>query len=97
MRIFDSPSKSLFGIYLDSQQVLAVCGPAMARPKTNSKKVPVTLPSSALATLDSLVGRKFHGESRSEVACHLLITALDDLIEKGRVKEVKARVLRKKR
>jgi len=62
----------------------------MARPKTNSKKVPVTLPMGALALLDQLVARKFYGESRSEVARHLIITALDDLIEKDRLKEPSA-------
>jgi len=59
----------------------------MARPKTDAKRVAVTLPSGALAALDQLVARKLYGESRSEVACHLIITALDALIEKKRMKE----------
>jgi len=58
----------------------------MARPKTSSKKVPVTLPMAALATLDRLVVRKFYGESRSEIARFLLIRALD-AVEDRRLKE----------
>ena len=63
----------------------------MGRPKTNSKKVAVTLPGGALASLDRLVVRKFYGESRSEVACHLLLNALDHLIEIGRLEEIARR------
>jgi metal-responsive CopG/Arc/MetJ family transcriptional regulator len=61
----------------------------MARPKTSSKKVPVTLPMAALATLDRLVVRKFYGESRSEIARFLLIRALD-AVEDRRLKEPSA-------
>jgi metal-responsive CopG/Arc/MetJ family transcriptional regulator len=61
----------------------------MARPKTSSKKVPVTLPMDALATLDKLVVRKFYGESRSEIARFLLIRALD-AVEDRRLKEPSA-------
>ena len=61
----------------------------MARPKTSSKKVPVTLPMAALATLDRLVARKFYGESRSEIARFLLIRALD-AVEDRRLKEPSA-------
>ena len=78
---FDSPIKSLFGTFLDSQQ-LWWRDQAVARPKTSSKKVPVTLPMAALATLDRLVVRKFYGESRSEIARYLLIKALDAVDER---------------
>jgi len=61
----------------------------MARPKTSSKKVPVTLPMAALATLDRLVARKFYGESRSEIARFVLIKALD-AVEERRLKEPSA-------
>ena len=54
----------------------------MARPKTSSKKVPVTLPMAALETLDRLVTGKFYGESRSEIARYLLIKALDAVEER---------------
>ena len=54
----------------------------VARPKTSSKKVPVTLPMAALTTLDRLVARKFYGESRSEIARYLLIKALDAVEER---------------
>jgi metal-responsive CopG/Arc/MetJ family transcriptional regulator len=54
----------------------------MARPKTSSKKVHVTLPMAALLTLDRLVARKFYGESRSEIARYLLINALDAVEER---------------
>jgi hypothetical protein len=59
----------------------------MARPKTDSKKVAVTLPRGALRALDQLVSRKLYGESRSEVACYLIVTAIDALIEKRRLKD----------
>jgi hypothetical protein len=61
----------------------------MARPKTSSKKVSVTLPMDALTTLDRLVVRKFYGESRSEIARFLLIKALD-AVEERRLKEPSA-------
>jgi Arc/MetJ-type ribon-helix-helix transcriptional regulator len=54
----------------------------MPRPKTSSKKVPVTLPRAALATLDRLVVGKFYGESRSEIARYLLVKALDAVEER---------------
>jgi metal-responsive CopG/Arc/MetJ family transcriptional regulator len=59
----------------------------VARPKTNSKKIGITLPAGALALLDQLVDRKLYGESRSEIARHLIISALDELVEKRRLTE----------
>ena len=37
--------------------------------------------------LAELVKRKLYGESHSEVARYLIISALDDLVQKGRLKE----------
>jgi hypothetical protein len=85
---FDSLIKSLFGTFIESQQILRP-GSEMARPKTSSKKLSVTLPMDALATLDQLVARKFYGESRSEIARFLLIKALDT-VEERRLKEPSA-------
>ncbi len=84
MTKFDSPIKSLFGIFLDS---CTEYFSEMARPKTSSKKVSVTLPIGALTSLDQLVAGKFYGESRSEIARYLLIKALD-VVEERRLKEL---------
>lgn len=59
----------------------------MPRPRTTSERVQVTLPKGALALLDQLVSRGLYGESRSEVARHLIIAAIDDLVGKGRLVE----------
>lgn len=59
----------------------------MSRPKTNSHKFSITLPKGADALLGDLVRRKLFGESHSEVARYLIINALDELIQKGRLKE----------
>jgi hypothetical protein len=45
----------------------------------------VTLSQGALALVDELVARKLYGESRAEVARHLVVTSLDALVEKGRL------------
>lgn len=54
---------------------------------TGSKKVFVTLPAGARALLDQLVERQFYGDKHSEVVRHLVIEKLDQLVEKGRLKE----------
>lgn len=59
----------------------------MARPSTDSKKVPITLPQNALVLLDQLVARRLYGETRSEVARHLIVTALAAMVDKGRLVE----------
>jgi metal-responsive CopG/Arc/MetJ family transcriptional regulator len=68
----------------------------MARPKTSSKKVPITLPMNALATLDQLVAGKFYGESRSEIARYLLVKALD-AVDERRLKGPSRKVRRRSR
>jgi hypothetical protein len=60
----------------------------MARTKTNTKRVPVTLPSGSLFLLDQLVGKKTLGETRAQVAAHLLIATLDALVERKRIHDV---------
>jgi hypothetical protein len=52
-----------------------------------SNKIFVTLPKGARALFDQLVDRKFYGAGNSEVARHLIITRLDELVEKGRLIE----------
>lgn len=60
----------------------------MARTKTNSKKVNVTLPSGSLFLLDQIVSKKTLGETRAEVARHLLIVTLDAMVERKRIEDV---------
>ena len=57
----------------------------MPRPKSQTSRIPVTLSQGALALVDELVARKLYGESRAEVARHLVVTSLDALVEKGRL------------
>ena len=59
----------------------------MPRPKAQTTKVSVTLPKGALGLLDKLVMRKLYGESRSEIARHIIVAGLDTLVEKGRLDE----------
>ena len=81
MTEFDSSIKSLFGILIDTNNRLK----PMARPRTSSKKVPVTLPEGAQRLLAMLVERKLYGESQSEVARYLIISALDELVKNKRL------------
>jgi hypothetical protein len=54
-------------------------------PKSN--KVFVNLPPGARALFDQLVERKFYGDKNGEVAKYLIVSALDALVEKGRLIE----------
>lgn len=58
-------------------------------PKT-TEKIGVTLPIGSLSLLDQLVAKKALGESRAEIAKHLLIAALDAMVERKRIKDVGA-------
>lgn len=59
----------------------------MARPKSTAAKFSITLPHGADALLEKLAKRRLYGESKSEVARHLLIAALDALVDKKRLDE----------
>ncbi len=60
----------------------------MKAPKPKKpNKVFVTLPEGALRLFNQLVENKFYGSTSSEVARQLIIMKLDDLIEKGRLKD----------
>lgn len=52
-----------------------------------SKKIFVTLPQGARALFDQLVKRRLYGDKNADVARHLIIRALDDLVEKKRLIE----------
>jgi Arc/MetJ-type ribon-helix-helix transcriptional regulator len=56
-------------------------------PTRGSKKVYVTLPEGARALLDQLVEKRTFGDSHSEVARHFIVVGLNDLVDKGRLKE----------
>lgn len=60
----------------------------MARTRTYAGKVNVPLPSGALLLLDRLVGKKTLGETREEVARHLLIATLDSMVERKRIEDI---------
>jgi Arc/MetJ-type ribon-helix-helix transcriptional regulator len=60
----------------------------MPRPKSSAHKFSITLPMGADDLLAELVKRKLYGESHSEVARYLIISALDELVQKGRLKEL---------
>ena len=65
----------------------------MAKPRPEGKPPPkkkifVTLPAGARRLFDQLVNRKFYGDKDAEVARHLVIMKLDELVEKGRLTEV---------
>ena len=57
------------------------------RKKTPSNKVFVTLPRGARELFDQLVSREFYGSRNADVARYLIISRLDDLVEKGRLHE----------
>jgi hypothetical protein len=59
----------------------------MSESEKSSKKLYVTLPGGARALLDDLVSSKFYGETRTEVARHLIIVGLEALIRRGRLKD----------
>ncbi|MBL8564980.1 MAG: hypothetical protein JNM89_04620 [Hyphomicrobiaceae bacterium] len=59
----------------------------MARPKSTATKFSITLPQGADALLGQLAKRKVYGETKSEVARHLLIAALDALVASKRLDE----------
>lgn len=59
----------------------------MARPKSTASKFSITLPAGADALLEQLAKRKLYGENKSEVARHLLIAALDALVQNNRLDE----------
>jgi hypothetical protein len=50
-------------------------------------RIYVTLPAGARRLFDQLVNRKLYGDKDAEVARHLIIVALDELVEKGRLTE----------
>ena len=52
-----------------------------------NNKIFVTLPSGARELFDQLVERKFYGATNAEVARHLIIARLDELVEKKRLTE----------
>ena len=56
--------------------------------KTGSSKVFVTLPRGARDLFDQLVDREIYGSKNSEVARHIIINKLDELVERGRLVEV---------
>lgn len=60
----------------------------MPRPPVTSERVYVTLPPGSLYLLDQLVTKATIGETRAEVAKHLLMISLDALVERGRIKDV---------
>jgi hypothetical protein len=53
----------------------------------NKNKVFVTLPVGARRLFNILVNNKFYGSTSSEVARQLIIMKLDDLIEKGQLRD----------
>lgn len=63
----------------------------MARTPTDRRGAPsriyVTLPEGARRLFNQLVARKFYGDKEAEVARHLVIVKLDELVEKGRLTE----------
>ena len=76
---------------LDSTKVACFdVGMVKSRPegKPLPKKIFVTLPSGARRLFDQLVSRKFYGEKDAEVARHLVIMKLDELVEKKRLEDV---------
>ena len=59
----------------------------MSELSQKNKKVFVTLPDNARASLERLAALKFFGETPSEVARYLIVNGLDALIEKRRLKD----------
>jgi hypothetical protein len=51
------------------------------------KKLFVTLPKGARALFDQLVARKLYGDKDAEVARYLIISGLDELVERKRLVE----------
>jgi hypothetical protein len=58
-----------------------------AKSAEKESRIYVTLPAGARRLFDQLVAREFYGDKHAEVARHLIIEKLDELIEKGRLKE----------
>ncbi len=52
-----------------------------------NNKIFVTLPKGARALFDQLVERQLYGMTNAEVARHLIISRLDELVEKKRLAE----------
>lgn len=50
-------------------------------------RIYVTLPAGARRLFDQLVARQLYGDKHAEVARHLIIVALDDMVTKGRLTE----------
>jgi hypothetical protein len=50
-------------------------------------RIYVTLPAGARRLFDQLVARKLYGDKHAEVARHLIIAKLDELVEKRRLVE----------
>jgi hypothetical protein len=61
--------------------------PKQKKPKRPSNKVFITLPEGARKLFNQLVDNKFYGSTTSEVGRQLIIMKLDDLIDKGRLKD----------
>lgn len=55
--------------------------------KPANNKIFVTLPSGARELFDQLVARKLYGSTNAEVARYLVVSKLDDLVEKKRLIE----------
>lgn len=53
-----------------------------------TKRIPVTLPIGSIYVLNQLVGKKMFGETPAEVAKHLLIAILDNMVERNRLTDV---------
>jgi hypothetical protein len=51
------------------------------------QRIYVTLPAGVRGLFDQLVARKFYGDKHAEVARHLIIEKLDELVQRGRLKE----------
>jgi hypothetical protein len=51
-------------------------------------RIYVTLPAGARRLFDQLVARKLYGDKDAEVARHLIIVALDELVQRGRLTEL---------
>ena len=61
--------------------------PPLADTTPEPPRIYVTLPAGARSLFDQLVARKLYGDKHAEVARHLLIAKLDELVEKKRLIE----------
>lgn len=66
---------------------MARATPPKGTEKSEPSRIYVTLPAGARRLFDQLVARRLYGDKDAEVARHLIIVALDELVEKGRLSE----------